>query len=172
MAESITITSTFGRKKSMGNYNMAEASIVVSQTFAGDVSPEEIERVAAEQFIHTKSRVFLELGLEFSQDEETMLIAEVFTPTVEVVAAPARRELPAPPQRTGGYGGGRPAPRQDKDSLWRDLMDNPDGWERVQSDNPKAPDFRSRTILQPGTQFKVGLWLKDAPDWFQNQLGD
>jgi len=173
MANTVTITSTFGRKKSMGNYNMAEALVVVQQTFDGDVSPEEVDRIASEQFIHAKSRVLIELGLEFGQDAETMLIAEVFTPTVEVVAAAPRRELSAPPQRTGGYGGGYGGGRQsapDKDDLWRDLMENPNGWEEVNSDNPKAPTFRSLTVLQPGTKFKIGLWSKDAPSWFVNPL--
>lgn len=75
---------------------------------------------------------------------------------------------------SSGRSAGRPsasAKAMTTDELWEHLEQNPGEWfdNRESKTNPKAPDFRAKNLPQPGNpQYKAGLWLRDAPDWFEN----
>jgi len=63
-------------------------------------------------------------------------------------------------------------PKTERDEHFLDLMTNPNNWKAVESDNPKAPDFRHKSLKKPGTDFAVSLWLRDAPKGFVNPFED
>ena len=178
--DEIRIEATFGRKKQVAPYEMAEASLTISQVFRSDVSVEEVERVARAQFITLKSEVLQQLGLEFEQDEDTMIIQEVFrgAEVVELRRAPAPAEAvamhpasqaaaPAPVAAAVPTGTDGIVPANEKEELFLDIMRNPADWSRVTSDNPKAPNFRHKTKTQPNSTYKISLWERDAPRWFR-----
>ena len=194
MSEAIeyTMDVTFGRKKQVAPYEMAEASVTLSQKFTGDTDPQDIATTMQDMFVAAKSEVLLQLGLPFEQDEDTLRIMEVFGPETTVVANAARAvpvavqpttpvpsgtvtALPSRDEGTGqdnwpqgavvGTGIDAKSPR-DRDFL--DEMQDPSNWwnNRNNKKNPSSPDFSHKTRTKPGSDFKVGLWLKDAPDWF------
>jgi len=184
MADEILVTVNYGRKKQVAPYEMAEASVIIEERFRGDADPLDIERAIRSQFIAAKSQVFLELGLPFEQDEATGIIHEVF-PTAVVVAAAAqpavqaRRAVPrdsvhedAAPYEDAPDPAYRPAgnisPKNEREELFLELMNYPERWVQVQSDNAKAPDFRHKTRTKPNSEYKVSLWERDAPRWFVN----
>ena len=73
-----------------------------------------------------------------------------------------------PPQPVAPQGGGHK-----DDQLWQSWFSNPSDWYDNQFDkkNPKGPDFKSKSIPDPkNSQFKAGLWIKDAPPWAKAQL--
>ena len=53
---------TFGRKKQVAPYEMAEASVTLIQTFAGDTDPESVATVMQDAFVAAKSEVQCHLG--------------------------------------------------------------------------------------------------------------
>lgn len=190
----ITVTTTWGSKRQVAPYEMDEATVVITETFSGDADPEDVQRCIDSQFITAKASVLGQLRKPFEQDEATGMIFEVF-PGAEVVESKPTAKLKAvapPPVEDDEEDGGdeqeeeaskpapkpaakRPAPRKpkldatDRDSLFFDLMENPDDWTLVESDNPKAPDFRHATLKDPkNSRFTVSLWLRDAPDGFEN----
>lgn len=89
----------------------------------------------------------------------------------EEAPEPRRRTSPAR-GRAGGSQASRGRPTggsgpMTEDDLWEELEQHPDLWydNRETKRNPKAPDFVSAKHKQPGSNFKVGLWLNNAPDW-------
>lgn len=65
-----------------------------------------------------------------------------------------------------------PKPKGDDDDPygdWQDLTDDPDSWDYFAEKNtPKAPDFRHKTRKQANSNYRVSLWLDNAPSWFEN----
>lgn len=184
MADEILVTVNYGRKKQVAPYEMAEASVIIEERFRGDADPLDIERAIRTQFIAAKSQVFLELGLPFEQDDETGIIHEIF-PTAVVVAAAAQPAVqarrvvssaPASERAEHGEEAPEPAyrpasnitPSNEREALFLELMEHPERWVQVQSDNAKAPDFRHKTKTKPNSEYKVSLWERDAPRWFVN----
>lgn len=84
-----------------------------------------------------------------------------------------------PPQRTArpqAPQGQRQAKGPDANGMtdedyWADLVENADNWEDMRQakadgqSNPKGPDFKS--LVHKEGRFTKGLWLSNAPDWFQ-----
>lgn len=97
-------------------------------------------------------------------------LADAQRQTLQEARQQAVRRHPSSTQRSTG-GRARKAAglaKPDDEELWEDLANNPDGWwdNRINKRNPKGPDWSHKTKTQPGTNFKVGLWLSNAPDWF------
>lgn len=81
-------------------------------------------------------------------------------------AGPAQNTpSPAPAPIPGATGG-------KDDALWTELLQNRGAFydNRGNKKNPKGPDFSHKTKLQEGSTYKVGLWLKDAPEWAKASL--
>lgn len=83
-------------------------------------------------------------------------------------SAPAqRRSSPSAPRAR------QQAAENDPEGHWQDLMENPGQWwdNRENKRNPKGPDFAHKAQKKAGSNFPVGLWLSQAPDWFQDPYG-
>ena len=74
---------------------------------------------------------------------------------------------PTPVTPAASYGGGGGGGGGEKDDLWRDLINNPDGWwdnrerKSAPGGNPRYPDFKSKDENQ------TPLWIdsRDTPSW-------
>jgi hypothetical protein len=197
----VSVTAHFERKITDGDYGSKVASIFITEKFSGTVDAEAIAEVAQSQFQVIKSEVFSQLGIEFEQDEETGRIVELFPGTTVVEskkAKPAPRkqsarkaepepeeeeleeeeeeERPrraAPARKAAPRRASRDDSDEDPDGHWQDLMDNPGNWEFIDDKrSDRSPDFQHLTKKRPGTNFKMGLWLNNAPDWFENPFED
>lgn len=139
-------------------YETAEFSCDVEHSFPSGMSPEEIEKSAKRMAQEVKVVVLDQLGLDYTQDEETRIIMEAF-PNSEKVArathpasltqvppagvatlpveqattpapAPAASEAttPAPKPQTARRRAPVPAQQDETVALWEDLAKNPGNW--------------------------------------------
>lgn len=185
-----------GKVEAAGDYEMVEAEAIIEQVFDGDIDPEALTSVIEDQFILIKAQVFMQLGLAFNQSEDGV-IEEVFpgSSTVESKAKPAKKRLapvpepeedeeededdeeeepPAKPARKApAKKKAEPSlddiePEDEKEEMFLDMMKFPKNWKLANSKSPNGPRWQHTKKKRPGTQFPVGLWAKDAPDWFED----
>jgi hypothetical protein len=79
--------------------------------------------------------------------------------------APSAAAVPAP------VPGARPISADSSDDeLWQDVITNRKDWWDNRNDkrNPKAPDFKHKTIVKG--KYPVGLWFDRAPAWAKEAL--
>jgi hypothetical protein len=146
-----TVRARFRRVMQVKAYETAEAEVMVEETFPGTMSAEDIISTTNRAFATAKSQCLSQLGLGFSQDEETGAIMETFTHSAVVAAPAASAAAPeAPPDADSGT--------WDK---YEDIHLNPKAWfdNRDDKRNPKGPDF-SHSSRKEG-EYRVGLWLND-----------
>ena len=175
---SIVIRTSFRRVVQREQYEPTEMVVAIEETYPGTLSAEEIQKQAEQLAAHCKSRVFTELGLDFSQDEETGVIMESFPDTnvVQMGRRPIEGVRPGeesfdPPAQTMAPDTSHGPAQSDWEYPWNLVAENPkDWWDNSQGKkNPKAPDFRHSTLTQPDSDFKVAVWLSDMPAGFPIQ---
>ena len=172
----IVIRTSFRRVIQRQQYEPAEMMVAIEETYPGTLSAEEIQKQVEQLAAHCKSRVFTELGLDFSQDEETGVIMESF-PDTNVVqmrqpeglrAGEEAFETPPPAAGNTLARSVESLAPNDWQFPWNLVASEPKEWwdNSVGKANPKAPDFRHSTMNQEGSQYKVAVWLSDMPAGF------
>jgi len=169
----IVIRTSFRRVIQRQQYEPAEMMVAIEETYPGTLSAEEIQKQVEQLAAHCKSRVFTELGLDFSQDEETGVIMESFPDTnVVQMRQPeglrAGEEAFETPPPAAAPAAPAPAATSEWQFPWNLVASEPKEWwdNSTGKQNPKAPDFRHSTMNQEGSQYKVAVWLSDMPAGF------
>lgn len=173
-------------------YETAEFSCDVEHSFPAGMSPEEIEKSAKRMAQEVKVVVLDQLGLDYTQDDETRIIMEAFPasqsvarttkpslepipehmapePATAPLQEPEPDNVPSLPPKPSTARRRAPAPTGEDGTaaLWEDLAKNPSNWfdNTENKQNPKAPDFRAtkKSGFMNGS-FPAGLWLNTKPE--------
>lgn len=178
-AEQYRIYVNYRRQVQPKQYETAAAEMTVEAIYPASLSPEEVETAGKRLFQEVKVGVFRELNLDFTQDEDTSVIMEVFKGS-EVVeqkskldfsklneATTTAPEVPNPAPKPKPKAVVASSNDLSTDDLWENLASNPGNWydNTENKTNPKAPDFRAtnKSGLKNGT-YPAGLWLSSKPE--------
>lgn len=143
-------------------YEVAEFSMDVEQTFPASLSPEEIMKSAERMATEVKVAVFDQLGLDYTQDEETRIVMEVFPGSQKVASLPRSAPVAAPDIRDTA---------QSVQETPLEPSQTRRG--RTTATNPPATRRRARSTPAPvdQEQLTADLWesLVEHPEnWFDN----
>lgn len=162
-----TITVFCGRKVGDNNYGNREASIHMQIDVTEDDTLEVIEKKIRETFVFAQTLVDRQLGMDAEMNARanhptarTARVEEAAVRRLGPKAVPSARK--AAPKKS--------AASSDKDALWQDWLENPDGWWDNRPEitgkpkpNPRGPDLKHK---------KNGdaLWLDNAPEFVKLTL--
>ena len=153
-----TITVQFSRKMGRENYGDEEAGLFAQVDVTEVDTPETIEAKVKGTYAFLKTLVYGELGIDSITDDAGV-----------VRDLPQEQAARAAPKRAASKPQAAAAGTADRTAMWRDLLDNPQGWfdNRTDKRNPKAPDFKAKNSNQYDGQ---GLWLDKAPEFVKLTL--